>query len=510
MDRARSRQRLCSAAARAALLLVAAAATTGAASCDASEAEHGTAEVDPGPTFGAEVSVTVIGRGRVTSRSGGVDCPSSCFARVVLDDPTNADGAAQGLVLVAEATVGAHFTGWKLAPMELGIRARGPAQCSPMKRTAITSAPIAERALTIALPLGETQGVPPLGREAECADFTTVPVAYAVTATFEEDFVQRDAGPDTAPEPLVQVVFEPLPGLTAQAKELGLAGGSLYWRFQLGTGLSGIAMGSTGGGTARPIVDPDQTITSFDVDRHVAYQRGGSMWVIQAGDDQPIFLSGAPFCAAVATDTGNVYCRTASGAASALYVWPLFGGVASPALLHTLPRGFALAVDEAQQRIYVSNDPGFASGASLASIPRAGDGGAPVLTTLVANQTSPRNLVAGTSRLFWIDDRFTNTYLAMSAGKTSPTTAQQGPTNSYLPFVAADPSSSVVYFIGIPSPVNGGSSIMRITSGGSATTFRSKLTGLGGLAVDGTYVYWTQSDGRVYRAPKLATDGLEP
>ena len=33
-------------------------------------------------------------------------------------------------------------------------------------------------------------------------------------------------------------------------------------------------------------------------------------------------------------------------------------------------------------------------------------------------------------------------------------------------------------------------------------SFRDGLTGIGGITVDETHVYWTQNDGRVYRAPK--------
>lgn len=484
------------------LLLAMATATLACPSCERSDAQEPAADLDPGPTFGAEVTVNVVGRGRVVGRPGDVNCPSSCFARVVLADPT-ADGAEQGIRLVAEGTPGTHFVGWTLEAMDLGVRARGPSACSPMTRRAVSVAPFSERARAISLPFGETSGTPPRGHEAECAEFTAVPVAYAITATFEEDFPERDAAPDAPPDPVVEVLYERPVGAASQAKELGLAGGLVYWRFQLSSGLSGIAVGSAVDSAGTAIVPANQTISLFDVDRHVAYQRGGALYAIESGGTQTSLLGGAPTCAALATGLAHVYCRASSGATSTIYSWPV-SGASSPTLLHRLPRGFALAVDDPQQRFYVSDDPGLVSGGSIASIPQAGDGGAPLLSTLIGNQTSPRNLVAGTSRLFWIDDRFAGTFIATSGSKSTPAAGVQSVTSKSLPFVAADPGSSSVYWLGIGSSSPGGSEIRRATSAGSSTVFRSNLTGLGGLAVDGTYVYWTQSDGRVYRAPKFA------
>lgn len=490
-------------------VLAMATATLACPSCGRRDAPGDAAEVDPGPTFGAEVTVNVVGRGRVRGRPGDVNCPSSCFTRVVVDDPT-ADGADEGISLVAEVTRGAHFAGWKLEALDLGVRARGPSPCSPVKRPTVTVPSFFERSTAITLPLGQTTGTPPSGHEAECAEFTAVPVAYAITATFEEDFVERDAAPpdaapDGAPDPVVQVLFEPPLGATSQGKEIGIAGGLVYWRYQLATGLSGIAVGAGAGNAGTVIIAPSQPITLFDVDQHVAYQRGGAVYAIEGGNTSASLLGGAPTCAALATDFLNAYCRATSGSSSTIYTWPVTGA-AVPVALHTLPRGFALAVDDMQQRLYISDDPGFVSGARIASIPRAGDGGTPQLTTLVSNQTSPRNLVAGTSRLFWIDDRLAGSFIATSGSKLAPGAAQQSYTSTSLPFVSADPGSSSVYWLGIGSPATGGSQIVRATTGGTFTVFRSKLTGLGGLAVDSTYVYWTQSDGRVYRAPKFEID----
>jgi hypothetical protein len=480
-------------------LVATASAAAACPSCETHGASSGAAELDPGPTFGAEITVGVVGRGRV-SGAGGLDCPSTCFARVVLDDPS-VDGAAQGLSLTAEATVGAHFAGWKLEAMDLGVRARGPSRCSPMLRATTTTAPIGTRSSQILLPLGETTGVPPRGHEAECAEFTTVPLAYALTATFDENIAPVDAGLD-APDSRSTILFEPPSGSSSVAREIGIAGESVYWRFQQTNGLSGLARGSLGGGVASVIVPADRLISVFDVDRHVVYQRAGVVYAIEGGKSVPAVLGGAPICAALASDSGNAYCRASNGAVSLLYGWPV-AGAAAPVLLHTLPRGFALAVDETQQRFYVSDEPGGISAGTIVSVPRVGDGGAPVITTLVVGQTSPKNLVASATRLFWIDDRFSGSFVATSASKFAPGTALQGFISSTVPFVATDPGSTALYWLGIGSAEPGGSRILRLAVGGGATVFRSNLTGLGGLTVDATYVYWTEADGRVYRAPKL-------
>ena len=474
--------------------------------CESHDASSGAAEVDPGPTFGAEVTVDVVGRGRVTSPSGSIDCPAQCFTRVVVDEAT-VDGAEQGLVLTAEATPGAHFMGWKAARLELGVRARGPAQCSPMMRSS-TAPPgnLASRFLT--LPFGETIGKPPAGHEAECADVTAVPVAYALIATFEDDFAPRDAGPDAADGAGVEVVFEPPAGMMAQAKELGVVQGSLYWRFQIGDGRSGIAMGRLANPLQTAVVVPaDQLIRLFGVDEHVVYERGSGLFSIPAGSATPFFLGSlAQTCDAVASDSTTVYCRAPNGTGSVVNAWPVQGGQ-SARLVHILPRGQALAVDDQTQRMFVTDESvGGAATSLVSSVPLAGIGGTPQVTNLTAGQTAPRSLKAGLANLFWIDQPSADTFVAVSGPKLTFGQATQGFGSTYLRFVAADPTSTTTYWAAVGSPGNAASQIVQINVGGGFTTFRSELTGVGGLAVDNAYVYWTQSNGRVYRARKLDFD----
>ena len=99
--------------------------------------------------------MSVYGAGRVTSTLGSIDCPGECFARVLLADRT-LDGAPSAVSLQAQASFGSHFDHWQLEATDVGVRARGPAQCSPMTRTAAV-VPIDESVNFVRLPLGETK-----------------------------------------------------------------------------------------------------------------------------------------------------------------------------------------------------------------------------------------------------------------------------------------------------------------------------------------------------------------
>ena len=65
---------------------------------------------------------------------------------------------------------------------------------------------------------------------------------------------------------------------------------------------------------------------------------------------------------------------------------------------------------------------------------------------------------------------------------------------------AVDPFGS--YIVAVASASTGiGQQILRINiPGGSYTTVRTGLSGVGGIATDGSYAYWTDSTGRVFKA----------
>jgi hypothetical protein len=432
----------------------------------------------------------------------------------VLEDPST-DAAAGGLTLLAEATFGAHFERWKLETVELGARARGPSQCSPVTR--ISQPTNGDEAgtfdptySTLSLRFGETNGKSPPDREAECAAYTTVPVAYVLTAIFAEDFVPTfDAGPDAGTGPLIAAPV----GYPGAAKGLGVINGIVYWRFEQANGLSGIALGfaDVGSGSNGSVsVEPTSVIAAFDVDRHVVFQDldTGRLQSIKGGDFTPTVLANSfAACSGLASDNTNVYCRAPGGSGSTLYSWPVLGG-ASQTTVYNLPVGGALAVDDQTTRFYLSDETSTGPGqAVIRSAPRNNNGNlVPSLTPIATDQTGPRSLTAGMSNLFWIDARGNDVFSATSASKfgSAPQVSRSG---GSVRFIAADPLSTTGYFIGIEAPGVGNCSILRAFAGSSSTSvFRSGITGLGGIAVDAAFVYWTESNGNVYRALKNNLD----
>lgn len=481
--------------------------------CSTSGSTTARTEVDPGPTFGVEVTIAIKGRGRVVSTPAVINCPSHCFARLVLPDP-KADGAGEGLALTAEAIPGSEFAGWSYDLIKVGARARGPSQCSPMTR--MTSAPpVVVGSPRVALHYGETAGTPPIGLEAECADFLNVPVAYALTATF----VDVDSGVLPAVDAGIVQLFEPPRDNGVIGRELGVAGGNVYLRFDENN-LSGIAFGPTTGafagreegqadaGPSTVIVDPRITgdaVTAFDVDRHVVFQNArGEFRSIRAGEQSSTlhYSTGSPTsCPYLASNAKFAYCRYFSGAQAYLYSWPI--GSTTFAGGYSLPASGPVAVDT--DRAYFATDVAEGSTITIQSAPLpdgGGVGGFPSFTTLASAQTTARGLSVGPTNLFWIANQGNTSvteWLPKGGGAAKPV----GVEASNLRFLAPDPSSPTIFWVGLPSSGFNQSAIVRAsTSSGSIKGFVANLPSLGGIAVDATHVYWSQLDGRVFRAPK--------
>ena len=462
----------------------------------------GGGEVDRGPTYGLEVAVSVKGRGRVVSVPATIDCPASCFARLVLADPT-IDGSAGGLTLSAEENPGSHFVGWTFESVQLGVAARGPSQCSPIKRwTSVLPVAIGSRSQT--LRFGETEGTPPPGLEAECAPYTRAPVAYAITALFEENDV-RPVPPPT-PGPAVEVLFEPPAlGITI-GKEIGVVDGKVYWRFDRGPdpdALSGIASGKAdgSGGGSTVLVSPSDHLGRVVMGRTILLQHAsGLVETIQTATAlRTQFYLGQ--CLGFATDDVTAYCRQYNGSSTYLVSWAV--GTTSYSYMYQLPGGYELAVDD--RDVYFSEEQaGGREGAGF--IDRAtrfpdGGFGTPITTKLVANQSSPRDLALGPSHLFWLDREPSNDSFPTSAARDGGIGQRAGLQGAAL---AVDPASPSRYYIAQRSGGATGWSILEVsaTNAGAVKGFRSGLRSIGGLAVDATHVYWTGDDGRVYRARK--------
>lgn len=488
------------------VLLVAMASASAWLACGGDPAIAARSEVDPGPTYGLEVVVTVKGRGRVVSVPAAIDCPATCFARLVLAGSA-IDGSADGLTLGAEENIGSHFMGWTLESVSLGVAARGPSQCSPMKRwTSVL--PVATGSHFQVLHFGETEGTPPPGLEAECAPYTRVPLAYAITATFEENDVRPV--PPPPPGQVVEVLFEPPALGVTVGKEIGVASGKVYWRFDRGVdadAFSGIASGKSdgSGGGSTVIVPPNDHLGRVLLGRTILAQHAGSglTETIQTvtGVRTQFYLGP---CLGFATDDVTAYCRHYSGSITYLVSWPV--GTTSYSYTYQLPGGYGLAIDD--QDVYFSGEQarGLEGAGYIDRAPRFPDGGGgfnpPAVTTrLVTNQSSPRDLVLGPSHLFWLDREPSNDSFPTSVARDGGTAQRGGFEGAAL---AVDPTSPSHYYIAQSSGGTGGWSIVKAsaTSAGDVKGFRFGLRAIGGIAVDATHVYWTGDDGRVYRAPK--------
>lgn len=474
----------------------AAMAWSGCSSSSSSNGGTGRVTVDPGGTFGADIGVTVLGRGRVTSNVPGLDCPSSCYAGLVFADK-NQDGAAGGVTLKAVATPGARFAGWKFDTATLGARGRGPELCNPVTRATANPPLVDLGAPEITLPYGEAMGTSPAGQEAICAGYTTVPLAYSVTATFVDEIA--DAGLDGDGGGGEIFLESPVPNAVGHA--IGIAGGRLYWLYDVG-GVQSIATASTfAGSVAQTVAGTSGFYTAFEIGQHVVWQSGGNIGVIQGGSTfATTFSSGGNTCVGVESDFSNVFCRTA-GPTGNLISWTTAGTTMTT--LHSgLPIGTEFTVDSSGFSL-VDTTNGIGA-TTIKNIPRTAtpDAGVPTFTDAVTGLTNPTQLESNASRLFWIADDGSGT--AQSAPRFGGAAFSSTPATLGLRILSTDPQSTSSFFVAItPSTAVGASQIVKLSSfSTTAVMVRQNLTGVGGVTADNSFVYWTQNDGRVYRAAR--------
>lgn len=457
--------------------------------------------VDPGGTFGAEVAVRVVGRGRVSgSIPTSIDCPGDCYARYTFTSQSDR-GAADGITLKAIPTEGVRFVGWTFENEQLGTKARGPDNCSPVKRA--TSQPGDSNSPELKLTFGETTGSAPPGQESSCVgDLLKVPVAYKLVARFE-DIPIIEAGPDVdggdgGDGGANQILFEATPVGTV-AKQIGVANGYVYWKWENGS-LHGVSYGFPGS-TASSIVNAGTSITQFEVDNgYVLYQvSGSSFFAISGGGTSPTQMTGSSTltCVGLASDGTSHFCRTSTGEING---WNTVG--TGPTLYQVgAPTGADLAVDTSYFFI-----PDLApSSASLYYVLKSSvsDAGTSGWSASITGRSYIHTVKPGSSRLFWLEyNSGTDTGIAYgNSSKTSSINYQVHPSTTGLRYIAADPSSSTQVWLATPTQILRGTYSSGVS--GAAVPFRTGLTNVGGIAVDSSYVYWTQSDGRVYRASKF-------
>ncbi|MBX3263430.1 MAG: hypothetical protein KF782_27410 [Labilithrix sp.] len=446
--------------------------------------------VDPGGTYGAEVTVTVIGRGRVTSSVPGLDCPGRCFTKHVFASAT-ADGAAGAISLKATPTPGLKFRGWSFGTEPVGTRGRGPANCNPILRAAVDPG-VDARAIEIDLPYGETAGVVPAGQEGPCVDFTNVPVVYNVTATFDTDPpAELDAGPDGSAGG--ETVYEPPSGVVA-GRDVGVTqGGYLYWHLTV-NGQSRVGFGSNPRGFAPQTPDyivSAMPITLFEVDAYgVVYQTSnGAISVVRYGSTSPTTMGGSPpTCTALAVDTSyNVYCRTTS----TIVQW-LFPSYTTGTVLYTeVPNGADLHVESAAGSLY------FSGAGEILSLPIVGASGSPATpTTIASDAVGATDLEANGARFFWLQPG--GSVHASSSKSPGSSTYDTDVPPSLFRHLAEDKSSSSYFWAASASAIYhayylGG------TGAGATQPFRTGLSGVAGMTADSSYVYTSHSDGTIRR-----------
>jgi len=98
-------------------LLLSTASTPAWFACGGDPATMGRSVVDPGPTYGLEVAISVKGRGRVVSVPAAIACPTTCYARIVLADRAiDAAAAAHRVGEVAVLAATGLQTRWSAVP----------------------------------------------------------------------------------------------------------------------------------------------------------------------------------------------------------------------------------------------------------------------------------------------------------------------------------------------------------------------------------------------------------
>jgi hypothetical protein len=466
---------------------------------DDATAVAGLGKADPGGTWGAQVAVTVIGRGKVSS-PGVLDCPNSCFSTLVF--PSNgADGAMGGMTLIAEPNAGGKFLGWAFEPATLGGSSRGPDTCNPVTRAA-TLPSVDTSALQITLPYGEVDGTSPAGHEGECAAYKKVPLAYKVVANFAGEIPEAgpdvlDAGNDaneggsTGDPVAYNVTSGSSPALLGRTSN-----GYIYWTYNSG-GFVGLSVGTSPESFSIP-QSASQVTSSLDSIAKSKVEPSGVVLLDIYGDlkavrqSSPTSLisvgstSSLGTCQAIAMDaSSNVHCRLSTSIAT----WKWNGSFydAPTQVFVDLPSGNDLAVD--------SSNFYYSTLTTIQSVPLDGtDASAP--TQVISGTSSISRLVAGSSNLTWQSGGT----IELSSGKSSSSSfGSSGITTSLTGTffgLAFDPFDPYTIYAG------GTYGIYRYQGAGTPQEVKTGKT-FTGMAVGSNYVFYTASgENKIYRIAK--------
>lgn len=466
--------------------------------------------------YGIEVSLQVVGGGRVFSPFGVLDCPGRCFEKLRFppaDAPPGGivaplpDGGTQARELLrASAGPGSTFLGWTFRTHAVGTRGPGPDTCNPIVRSG-SIPPAPERgSWRIDLPFGSVLGAPPVGREEECAAATRVPVLYDVVASFTPaPGPPVEEPPPPPPDPTL--AFLPSSPTENRTRGLGFVNRNLYW-FSL----------DDSGGTSRLVRDrPDlgtlprvpETVRVFDGEPTqldigpggVAFQTTtGAMFAYVARVAAVRTLQPPPEpCRAFTIELFTVTCRTehfllrwVTSDADVGVPYTYVGGV---------PPGNGLAMASTNGRFLLATESGIV--ATYGQVQHDGDGGivdaggvpALALEPVVPTPLASRGLVAGDGRLWWFEG--SNRVRSAVGDLPGAAVLQAAPVAGNLSFLALDPEPSRAW-------VGNGHAIVRIDlpvdGEPVALPVHAPPAEHSGIAVDEQWIYTTTSfDGLVRR-----------
>jgi hypothetical protein len=452
----------------------------GCSSSSSNDANNG--PVDPGGTFGAEVVVHINGAGHVFSSPLGLECPGTCFFRFMYDPA--GPGAKKGVQLTAEAPIGWKFSGWQFNTVAAKGRAKGPESCQPYTRqTSVGSGDNGSPTITV-MP-GEVPATT-VNADAICGG-QNLPTAYDVTATFTPDPSQLDAGSDASDGGVVDQIFD-APTAGAVGGKIFYRSGRVYWQWDVpgAPTQSGISSGLASGGSRTDLVPLGAQITNFYVYNAVLYQNASGFYSMPTTGGAATPLLQPSSCVAIAGDTSYAYCRTTSAISRHL-------GATTTPFASGLPTGTDLFVDTVGV-LYSDSTGGSVNQIPTTPVP---DAGTPTPTVITTGQVAPSGVAAyqGSSTAVWL----TSGGSLKSALRTSNATVTTLDTQTGLKDFAVD--FNYVWYTVVPSTARGAASIWRVpVSGGVPVMIRQNLYNPGGIATDGSYVYWTDGDGRVNRA----------
>jgi hypothetical protein len=450
--------------------------------------------VAAGDPFGAEISVTVVGRGRVTTSLPGIDCPSSCFTKLFVPRSTTKDGATDSVTLRATPMAGARFVGWSFDPTPIGTRGGGPPTCNPVMRPGIIppgldATQTVSPAYALELPFGVQAGTLPDGSATSCSAFTEVPLLYNVTATFADREVS-DASQDGGPS--FETVFLP-PVSGARSSDIGrTANGSLFWRFTSSLGEGGIAWGMPSAAkNQRP------TVVATSLDPYVIFKveplgavyqdSGGTIRLLRFDQATlgPITVGGA-WCTALALDVDfSVYCRTES----TIIRWTAPSYTFAEVMYQGLLPGSTLEIDDSNDTIY------FSTAVGIVSLLRSGAIGSVVTPATVFPVPNVARFIVNDERFFWQANAFV--YASPNKAPFSTTLNTAVPPTSDMGFLVRDTTDSTFAWAASPS------SIFRVNYNGAVNKATrevvSGLSGIGGVTADTAFVYFALEDGTIRR-----------